>query len=205
MLENVNFWKEKVILKIFNTQWHNWGREVTHWSWTSLLLTKMQLLFLVHDLSLLSPTEAHVHQHLELQSKSWLMDLKRFLNLGSKHGLLSPLEFLCPSAQELGFIQDLGSGGVTTRMFPWTQLSSVIFSWAGWCGWSPPTPASDHWETLASEMVGASINIKVLSFLHSHNARGNLEPPLHMEFLASHLSTWPVFTLPAMPVLCISL
>ena len=78
-----SFWKEKVILKVFSTQWHNWGqREVTHWSWTSLL-HQMQLLFLVHDLSLLSPTEAHVHQHLELQNKSWLMDPKRFLNLGS--------------------------------------------------------------------------------------------------------------------------
>ena len=81
-----SFWKEKVILKIFNTQWHNLGqREGTHTKTEhpSLLLTKMQLLFPVHDLSLPSPTEAHICQHLELQSKSWLMDPKRFLNLGS--------------------------------------------------------------------------------------------------------------------------
>ena len=35
-----------------------------------------------------------------------------------EHGFLSPLEFLYPSVRELDLIQDLGSGGVTTRMFP---------------------------------------------------------------------------------------
>lgn len=101
----------------------------------------------------------------------------------TEHRLLSLLGFLCPSVQELGFIQALGVGVLPQECFlrpgspmsSFLELENVIVP----CKW--PLRGS----CFSVEMTGILTNTNVSIFFLLANQK---EPPLHTELLASLLS-----------------
>lgn len=141
-----------------------------------------------------------MHQHLELQSKSWLMGPKGFLNLdpgdygGWAFVFVQVSVSFCVGYWALSRIQVMVVLPQECFLRPG---SPFVFSWAGWCGWF--LEVATEWLLLLLRWSALQPTLKSQFSLHSQIESRDREPLLYTELPCLPPLPFPAFIPLVMP------